>query len=148
MTSFVKLYDFSLEGKNLSSLLQSVAKNTEPDDLILIVRDPVYPESGYSVKVFLNNMANRNEIYLGGRFHGNNDNGMRINEWYESNFENNRIINIEDKNEIGFIVVLGGSDRLEREQDFLSESQGWFNPSHFTREDKGDVVVYYKLQNI
>jgi hypothetical protein len=131
MTYFAGVYEFTLVGRQIDSLLYSVGKNTQPADSILIVSDSVRDyEAASSVKVYLNNLARREKIYSYAVLSGDN-------------FEENILVRIENKDVPNYIVIFYGL-----EQQFFSASRGWFNTADFVREDKGIFVVYYRKAGV
>jgi hypothetical protein len=143
-TNFIQLKDFTWEGRQLSAIRSLVQEHTLPQDAILVVRDPVYPENGYSLKVMLNMLSDRPRVFVFGDLgvfgvNGNHD----LNRWYDSHFINGGFSELSDKKAIRFIIVQGGSTRLQQERVFLSQIRPYLDMQMFQREDVDPFVVYF-----
>jgi len=142
--NFIQLRDFVREGRQLSAIRSLVQEHTLPQDAILVVRDPVYPENGYSLKVMLNMLSDRPRVFVFGDlgiFGVNGDHDL--NRWYDSHFINRGFSELSDRKTIRFIIVQGGPTRLQQEQDFLSRIRPYLDIQMFQREDVDPFVVYF-----
>lgn len=142
--NFIQLKDFAREGRQLAVIRSLVHEHTLPQDALLVVRDPVYPENSYSLKVMLNMLANRPRVFVFGDtgiFAQNGDH--ELNRWYDSHFINNNFSDLTDKNAIRFVIVMGGPTRGSQDQDFHDRIEPYLDMDSFQRADIDPFVVYY-----
>ena len=136
--SFAGAYGYALEGKRFAMLFQAVKKNTKPDDIILIVVDPVvHNEAGYLTKRYINNVAQRGRTYVNVMF-VNSDTDEYTGS-YIGLFESKTLSTIEDKRDVNFVIIFQGL-----ELKFINDSKDWFHSSHFKREANNVFVIYYR----
>lgn len=135
-------YEFAWTGKQIKSVLASAKKNTGPQELILMVSDPIRDyEAGFSLLKYLNYAGGRRQIYSFAMLsQGDLGSEKQSVEHYEDLFFGDyKLTNIENKETLGYIIIFPGlHDR------FLGLSSGWFKKTDFKREDYGVFVVYYK----
>ena len=134
--------EFAIEGKSTNALLTAIIENTEKDDLILIVADPAYNyEYGASIKIYLNIIGKRNNLYVYKLLTRQNYRGhfkaliKKFNKYYGSN----TLENIRNKDYIKCIALFP-----ETEKPFLQNSAGWFNLSKFKRTNYCGFVIFNK----
>lgn len=143
--NFIQLKEFVREGRQLALLRTLVREHTRPDDVLMVARDPVYPENGYSVKIMLDILGDRKRVFLFGdtsvfRASGDHD----LNRWYDSHFKGSNFFDLADKKAVRFVIVMGGPTRLEQERDFLARIQPYLDMSMFQRQDIDPFVVYFE----
>ncbi|MBI5892281.1 MAG: hypothetical protein HZB79_01285 [Deltaproteobacteria bacterium] len=147
MLTFADAYGFAMQGKDINSVFKSVERHTNDSDMVLIVADPgvTHNEAGWSIKVYLNQMLKRGNVYVYPMFVKDVDKIEmdRMAGGYERIFENKSFSNIEDKTDINYIIIF-----RELEQKFLISSKDWFNITHFTRNANDMSVTYYKKKHI
>ena len=142
--NFIQLRDFVREGRQLTVIRSLVHEHTLPQDALLVVRDPVYPENSYSLKVMLNMLADRPRVFVFGDigiFAQNGDHGL--NRWYDGHFMNNHFSELTDKNSVRFVIVMGGPARGSQDQDFRARIEPYLGMDSFQRADIDPFVVYY-----
>lgn len=141
MLTFAGAYEFAMQGKDINRLFKSVERHTKHDDVILLAADPgiIHNEAGWSIKVYLNHVLKRGNVYVYPVFVNNADNADEVARHYERMFENKSLSSIENKSDIKYIIVF-----KELEQKFLNASKEWLDSSNFKRDANDFFVVYYK----
>ena len=129
--------DFSSKDRNTNNLLQSIARSTEEEDVILITANPtggLQYEPVHSIRIYLSLMLSRENLYVYPVSLGNED----VSEYFDM-FGASRMKNIENKDIISCVVLFPGI-----EETFLCKSKSWFKKSLFEKCIFDNYVVYYK----
>jgi hypothetical protein len=136
---------FANDGKQINAWLQSIEKNTNEQDKILVVTHMRrHYEGAISLKIYLDEKSNRkNTLYspvdlqaksAAARF------WKELNRYFFSHFEGFTLENSEDRDRFQAILIFPGL-----EEKFLKASTPWFNQAQFKRyTNAGGYVSYYK----
>jgi hypothetical protein len=147
---------FAEEGKWTNMSLKDITKNTNKDTNFLIVNDPINNyENGYSINSYLNNVSDRNKLYLYSLISSSTQKTNLIDDKKKSEFEadygkrwylGNRYENVPDKKIFDCIIIMNYFYNLNPalDVDFKKNSSEWFNENDFIRKDFYFLIVYYK----
>lgn len=133
---------YAREGKSTNVFLDSIIKNTENEDLILVVADPALNfEWSESVRIYLKIEGQKKNLYIYKMLTKQkySDIRKRLIQIFDRFYDSNTFENIENYNNITCIAIFP-----ERENAFLENSKFWFDSSLYRRENYGGFVVYNK----
>lgn len=133
---------YAREGESTNVFLDSIIKNTENENLILIVADPALNfEWSESIRIYLKIEGQKNNLYIYKMLTKQNYNDIRkhLIRIFDRFYGSNTFENIENHNDIKCIAIFP-----KRENTFLENSKSWFDPSLYRRENYGRFVVYNK----
>ena len=134
---------YAREGKSTNVFLDSIIKNTENEDLILVVADPALNfEWSESIRIYLKIKGQKNNLYIYKMLTKQNYNDIKkhLIRIFDRFYGSNTFENIENHNDIKCIAIFP-----KRENTFLENSKSWFDPSLYRIENYGGFVVYNKV---
>lgn len=136
--AYLSAYKFNLDGSNLLELKKTVEKEKGPDESLLIVGDignKVYGELTNAMGEYFKLGSNLNNIYY---YHTPEGKFSKDKMIFFDIFDN-IAEDLKKGNNISNVIIF---DYFET--DFLSKSEGWFNPDLYTKKIFDYIIFYYK----
>jgi hypothetical protein len=133
---------FADDGKQTNDMFRYIESSTNADAIILVGADPAKNfEMGYSLKVYLNYMVKRSNLYVMMLQRSNiyNDFEKSLIVDFSKFYGSNILEDIGDRSNIACIILLPGL-----EDKFLESSKDWFVLANYSRINFGDFVFYAK----